>query len=636
MNIKRLKNILAILFFWGLAFNFLSAYAEEASFTEKFGRKLFQKDSNDLLPPDEAFKLKLEAKDQNTMVASFTPAPGYYLYRHKISFNTQNKDIVIDRISMPEGDLKKDIIYGETRVFHQPFTAVVTLKNNQNAPSPAKINLQVSYQGCSEKGVCYPPAIKNLEVNLLGNTAKRSLNSDTTSSPQSFSSFSSDTKIADNLANNSTWIVLAGFFLAGIGLAFTPCILPMIPILSSIIAGHGQTVTRKRGFLLSLSYVLGMSTAYTAAGVAAGLTGSFLAAFLQNAWVLGSFAIVFILLALSMFGLYELRAPSFLTNQASSFSNKLSGGKIATVFGMGALSALIVSPCVAAPLAGALLYIGKTGDVVLGGSALFFLSLGMGAPLIAIGISAGALLPKSGPWMETIKQLFGFVLLGVAIWLITPVIPPSVQMALWAALLIISACFLRAIDPLPADSKGYLRVAKGLGIIGLITGIILLIGALSGSKNILQPLAGLYKTSTTNINGSAQLSFDKIHSLEELEQKLQQSDHPAMLDFYADWCVSCKEMEAFTFKDVSVMTTLNNFLLLKADVTQNSAADQQLLKYFNLVGPPGIIFFDKNGKEMRDHRVVGFLPAKEFNQAINDAITTRNESSATPSSQTSL
>ena len=627
---KSFQNILIRLLVCGLAMHCLFAEAEEPSFLEKFGTKFLKKES-ELLEADEAFKVKVAAKDKKTVVVTFTPAPSYYLYRHKISFNSQTKDIKVTDVVLPVGELKKDIIYGETRVFHQPFEGLIALQNT-SASDLKKLHLQVSYQGCSERGVCYPPITKVFEVDLPSAYSKHSSNVMPTT--KEASSFSSDTKIAESLTSKAPWLVLSGFFLAGIGLAFTPCVLPMIPILSSIIVGHGQIVTRKRGFLLSLSYVLGMSIAYTAAGVAASLTGSFLAIFLQNPWVLGSLATIFVLLSMSMFGLYELRAPSFITNQANSLSNKLSGGKVVAVFGMGALSALIVSPCVAAPLAGALLYIGQTGDVILGGSALFFLAIGMGAPLIAIGVSAGSILPKSGSWMGAVKKLFGVILLGVAIWIISPVIPLNVQMALWAVLLIISACFLRALDSLPLDAKGGVRFSKGIGIVSLIIGIGLLIGALSGGKNILQPLANIGNDKSEFAKDS-QLAFEKVQSVEDLTAKLKQTDRPVMLDFYADWCVSCKEMEAFTFKDAKVISSLNNFLLLKADVTQNTNADQQLLKYFSLVGPPGIIFFDKNGKEMRDHRVVGFLPANEFYESIDKALSSRN-TDATKSAQNSF
>ncbi|MBA2689360.1 MAG: protein-disulfide reductase DsbD, partial [Burkholderiales bacterium] len=367
--------------------------------------------------------------------------------------------------------------------------------------------------------------------------------------------------------------------------------------------------TRWRGFVLSISYVLGMALTYAAAGVAAGLTGSMLAAALQNGWVLGAFALVFVLLSLSMFGLYELRMPALIQGRAHFLSNRLSGGKLAAVFGMGALSALIVSPCVAAPLAGALLYISQSRDVLLGGTALFALALGMGVPLLVVGISAGELLPRAGAWMDAIKRLFGVLLLAVAVWIVSPVIPMLWQMLAWATLLIVSAIFLRALDPLPPAAGGFPRLAKGAGIIALVAGVAILVGALSGSRDILQPLALM--RGGRNIE-KVELEFERVGTLSQLEKRLREVKGPVMLDFYADWCVSCKEMEQFTFRDSRVAQRLNGMVLLQVDVTRNTAEDQALLKHFGLFGPPGIIFFNPQGREIRGLRVIGYQPADRF------------------------
>ena len=376
---------------------------------------------------------------------------------------------------------------------------------------------------------------------------------------------------------------------------------------------------------MALAYVMGMSLTYSAAGVAAGLSGAMLSAALQNAWVLGGFALVFVTLSLSMFGFYELQLPSSLQSKLSEEAGHLKGGHLTSVFGMGALSALIIGPCVAAPLAGALLYISQTRDVVLGASALFAMALGMGVPLLLLGASAGAFLPKAGPWMESVKRFFGVLLLGVAIWLISPVIPAAIHMLMWAALLIISAIYLHAVDSLPARSSGFRKFLKGIGIIALLFGIALLAGALSGSRDILQPLAKINlaginenNTNKTSIIESQHLPFQRVNSLAELNKRIAESQNKyVMLDFYADWCISCKEMERFTFTDAEVKNRLRDVVLLQVDVTENTIDDEALLKYFKLFGPPGILFFDRHGREIYDARTIGYQNKEDFLAILN-------------------
>jgi thiol:disulfide interchange protein DsbD len=389
----------------------------------------------------------------------------------------------------------------------------------------------------------------------------------------------------------------------------------MIPILSGIIAGQGHKISRGRGFALSLTYVLGMALTYAAAGVAAGMTGTLLSAALQSPWVLGAFAFVFVVLSFSMFGFYELQLPTALQSKLSDEAGHLQGGRGIGVFLMGVLSALIVGPCVAAPLAGALLYIGQTGDAVLGGTALFVMALGMGVPLIIVGLSAGTLLPKAGAWMESVKKGFGVLLLATALWLVSPVIPALVQMLGWAALFIIPAIYLHALDPLPQHAKGWQRFWKGIGIVMLLTGAALLAGALAGNRDPLQPLAGLRGQAVAA--ETRKLPFEPVRSVTELDSRLAAVDRPVMLDFYADWCVSCKEMERFTFADPAVQAKLAGFTLLKADVTENTPDDKALLARFGLFGPPGIIFFAPGGKEVAGIRVVGYQEAASFLRTLD-------------------
>jgi thiol:disulfide interchange protein DsbD len=391
----------------------------------------------------------------------------------------------------------------------------------------------------------------------------------------------------------------------------------MIPILSGIIAGQ-KHVTRSSGFMLSLAYVLGMAITYAIVGVIAAQSGTLLSNALQNPIALGIGAAIFVVLALSMFGFFDLQLPSALQSKLTETSNKLHGGHFTGVFGMGALSALIVGPCVAPPLAAALAYIAQTGDSLKGGLSLFSLALGMGVPLLAVGLSAGTLLPKAGPWMNGVKYFFGVAMLGVAIWLISPFLPPWLNMALWAALLIISAVYLHALDPLPQHAKGWQRLWKGVGVVSLIAGLGLLLGALGGSRDILQPLA-VYKGALAGpVNGQAAtahgLTFEKVGNAAELDSRLaaaKMAGKPVMLDFYADWCVSCKEMEKFTFSDARVQTRLADAILLQADVTGNTSEDKALLKRFGLFGPPGIIFWGADGIQAT-HKVIGYEAADKF------------------------
>jgi thiol:disulfide interchange protein DsbD len=389
----------------------------------------------------------------------------------------------------------------------------------------------------------------------------------------------------------------------------------MIPILSGIIVGEGRQATRGRATLVSLAYVLGMAVTYTAIGIAAAFSGNLFSAALQNAWVLGAFAAVFVVLALSMFGLYELRLPSVWQARLTEASNRLGGGHWGAVVLMGVLSAAIVSPCVVAPLAGALLYIGQTRDAVLGGAARFSMAIGMGVPLVLVGVSEGVLLPRAGQWMHAVRQFFGVLLLAVAIWIIAPVIPVAVQMLLWAALLIGSGVFLGALELFPPGASGLRRLAKAVGILALLAGAAQAIGALSGARDPLRPLAALFAQSP-----ESSLRFETVKTLADLDARLKTTDKAVMLDFYADWCVSCKEMERFTFSDPHVQARLTGMTLLRADVTANSAEDKALLKRYRLFGPPGIVFFDAGGREIEGLRVIGYQSPETFIKSLDLAL----------------
>ncbi len=564
--------------------------------------------AEEFLDPAVAFKPAVRAIDGRTLEISYEIAQGYYLYRDKFRFVADGDAASLGEPVFPKGKEKDDDNFGKVEVYYKSVAVRVPVE--RNASGTLALTLKVTAQGCADAGVCYPPQTQALAVELPDPASAPA-------APAGAGDGDESGTIAATLKHAGFWTSLALFFVAGLGLSLTPCVFPMIPILSGIIAGQGQRSSHARGFWLALAYVLGMAVTYAAAGVAAGLTGTLISSALQNPWVLGAFALVFVVLSFSMFGFYELQLPVALQSKLSEESGHLQGGRGVGVFLMGALSALIVGPCVAAPLAGALLYIGQTGDAVLGGSALFAMALGMGAPLIAVGVAGGSLLPKTGPWMEGVKKAFGVLLLATAVWLVSPVVPPVAAMLAWAALLIIPAIYLHALDPLPPTAKGWHRFWKGIGIVMLLTGAALLIGALAGSRDPLQPLAGLRGGAVAA--ESARLPFEPVRSVAELDARLAAVDRPVMLDFYADWCVSCKEMEKFTFADPAVRARLAGFTLLKADVTANGADDKALLARFGLFGPPGIIFFDPRGKEIAGVRVVGYQDAASFLRSLDRA-----------------
>lgn len=569
----------------------------------------FARAAQDFLEPEKAFQFSARMVAADQAEVSFQIAKGYYLYREQFRFEADGAQL--GAVSIPPGKVKFDETFNKkVETYRDELRISVPVSQ-----ASTSFKLRVVSQGCADAGLCYPPmtSVASLSPTEL---------SPASSARQASPSWSDASVIDEALKSGRFWRVVGVFLVLGLLLSFTPCVLPMLPILSSIIVGSQQASkpnSKLRGFALSVSYALGMALVYTALGVAAGLAGEGLASALQTPWALGAFSGLLLVFSLSMFDVYELRLPARFTASVSEQSQRLPAGQLAGVFAMGALSALIVSPCVSAPLAGALLYISQSRDVALGGAALFAMACGMSVPLLVLGASSGRWLPKSGPWMNAIKHLFGVLMLGVAIWIVQPVLPAPVVLGLWGLLLLMTGFMLR---PFAAKASHHhaLRswVQRALGVAALTFGVAQIVGAASGGRDPLQPLSHLASGGVPAMAATAP-AFQPVRSVAELDQLLAQAGRPVMLDFYADWCVSCKEMERFTFSDPDIQTRLAKALLLKADVTANNGDDKALLKRFKLFGPPGTIFFDAKGAENESARVIGFQSAQRFGQTLSSA-----------------
>ena len=661
------------------------------------------------LDPDKAFVLRAEVvgTEKNTLSLRFKIAPGYYMYRERFEFSAQAPTLKLGEPIFPKGQIKYDPTFDkEMELYFKDIEILLPLvAAPRTSPQPPEQthNIKLTGQGCASAGLCYPPmdffVTVSTQVNLPGYKliapAPQSLFNRLLDGQWRELVFAeNDLTLADLLSSTALVEIVLLFFVLGLLLALTPCVLPMVPILSVLLVGEQHHVSRARGTLLALAYVSGMSVVYTALGVAAGLSGAGLAAWLQTPWVLTLFALLLATLALSMFDVFTFQMPSSIQTKLSVKNNSILGGRVGAAALMGALSALIVGPCVAAPLAGALLYISQTGDVLLGGLALFAMAWGMGVPLLLMGASAGKLMPRTGTWMEGVKQFFGVLLFATAWWMVTPMLPTWLQILGWAILVLFSAVLLRTFEALGTEAgfSGMLR--KTVGLLLTLLCLIWLLGIASGGRSLLQPLSHLARNNaavtssvattpekntgvsvTTDKNGlvsgasvttdksalvsgvsatpdknalvsdtsapattknillgqaggqapatasraqpalssnGAHALFKRVRSIAELETELAQSTRPVMLDFYADWCVSCKEMEAFTFTQPGVAQRMDQLLLLQADVTANNPEDRALLKRFKLFGPPGIIFFEQGGRERKDVRVVGFQEANRF------------------------
>ncbi|BCG62527.1 MAG: thiol:disulfide interchange protein DsbD [Methyloprofundus sp.] len=573
----------------------------------KLGLNLFE---DQLLPAEQAFQFNASVIDGQTLQVTWQIAEGYYLYREKIQLqllDTSNTQLL--PYNIPRGTPKYDEAFGDVEILHNTLSINIPLARMDITAQGIK--LKANFQGCAERGVCYPPMEQTIDLWLPAMTETRLSSTVAQTSKQAVSEQS---QIINSLQHDSFALTLLSFFGFGLLLAFTPCVFPMVPILSGIIVGQGKDVSTRKAFLLSLSFVLASAITYTVFGILAALFGSNLQATFQAPWIIYTFSAIFVLLSLAMFGFYNLELPKSIQARLHNASDNSRDGSFLGAAIMGALSSLIVGPCVAAPLAAALMYIGQTGDVILGGSALFVMGMGMGVPLLIIGASAGSLLPKAGHWLNVSKSVFGVLMLAVAVWMLERVAAPEITMLLWATLCIIPAIYLRTLDPLPEVDSGWHKLWKGFGVILLSYGLLILVGLAAGTTNPLQPLKGIALNATGN-QATQPLHFKQINSLADLQQELQsaqQQGKPVMLDFYADWCISCKEMEAYTLSNPEVQQQLARFVLLQADVTANNTEHQALLKSFNIFGPPAILFFNNSQQEQEEARVLGYQDAGTF------------------------
>lgn len=574
--------------------------------------------SDESLPVDEAFSGNVRFDSANELTVSWQIEPGYYLYRDSFSVEIEG-DIQAGTLRLPAGVAHVDQNFGDTEVYYNFVEFVAPFARAH--PDEQQVTIRAGFQGCRDESICYPPSEQLFSLTLpasaeFASSANVAASASSGSAPPPMMVSEQD-RFANLITGDSWFAFLGAFYAAGLLLSFTPCVLPMVPILSSIIAGQGGTVSAQRGFMLSLTYVLGMAFTYTVAGAIAAMAGAQVQAIFQQPWILGLFAALFVVMALGMFGLFEIQMPSAVQSRITNMANRQKGGTFVGTAIIGALTALVVTTCVAPPLIGALAVIGQSGDVVRGASALFILSIGMGTPLLLVGASAGKVLPKVGPWMNVIKAGFGIIMIGMAIWMLERVLPGSITLLLWALLVFFTGVFLGAFESLPANPHPSRRIAKGFGVLACVYGAMLLLGSRLGGESVINPIplsGGFMGQQATAHEELAFVNVATVSQLDGLLAQAQQSGQPVMIDFTAEWCISCKEMEAFTFPDPSVVAALEPYMVLQADVTENDADDKALLDYYGIIGPPTIIFYDRSGNNLDDYgyTLAGYSPADEF------------------------
>jgi len=571
-------------------------------------------------PPEEVFFPDVFVVDGNTVEVGFRVEPGFYLYKHRITAKSLNPNALAGQLDLPKGKSKFDEFFGESEVYYGEVIGRLAIA--RATPEAMDLELEIGYQGCADGGLCYLPQTNVITVSLPQATAV----SDLSELAPPDQPVSEQARLAKIITESSIWVAAGVFFLAGLGLAFTPCVLPMVPILAGIIAGEGDNVSPMRGFTLALSYVMGMAIIYTGAGVAAAAAGMQLQATFNQPWILILFSGLFVLLAVGMFGAYDLQMPSSIQSKLANVSGKQKSGTMIGAFIMGALSALVVTACVAPALIAALTVMAQSGDMVRGGAALFAMSMGMGAPLLLVGAAQGKLLPKAGPWMVAIKGAFGFMMLGLAVWMLSRILPGTVTLALWAVLTFMAGVFMGGLTTFGPDASPSQKMGKGFGFLAMIYGVLMMLGAVTGGTNPLHPLASVSFDGATGITVAAhdELPFQRIKSVDDLDREIAAASSQGkttMLDFYADWCVSCKEMEAYTFTDPQVRDALSNTVWLQADVTANDDEDKALLDRFGVFGPPTIIFFGTDGQQRDGYEVVGYMKAEVFAEHVGKAFT---------------
>jgi len=587
---------------------------------------------DEILEPDVAFKLTTDVKDPNNIVANWQIADKHYLYRNKFKFILKEGDgIQLGNPSLPPGETKNDEFFGKIQVFHHGAEAVIPLSRiNTDASS---IKIQFTYQGCAEEtGICYPPIRKTVSFDIPAGGVISAVNASTTNTvvttpvtPQDF--VSEQDQSTQVLQSGNALKIFLYFFLGGLALAFTACMYPMIPILSSIIVGHGEKITRRKAFAISMAYVQSMAVTFGILGAAVALFagGVNLQAYFQSPWILIPFSILFVGLAFSMFGFYAIQMPASVQSWLSNFSNKQEGGSLHGAIFMGAASALIIGPCAGPVIIGALAYVAAESDPVVGFLAMFILGNGLGLPLLAVGTLGGHVLPKAGTWMDTVKAGAGVVLLAIAILFLERIsfISSVMIMMLWATFFIVVGIYLGALDAIKENASGWFKLWKGLGIVFIIYGVIVMLGGVTGARNFNDPMHGSSLTMGGGASEKQHLVFKRIKTEQDLKNEIAAAKAAGkyiMLDFYADWCTYCKKFEDYVFTNKEVQALLKDFVLLQADVTANDEKDQALNKYTSVQAPPAILFFAKDGTEIRNYRIVGDMNAETFIKHVKKII----------------